>query len=387
MKRIYFDHAATTRVNNEVLNSMMPYFSENYGNASSIHNEGSIALTAIDNARGEVAQLIGSLKDEVYFTSGGTESDNMAIKGIAISLREKGKHIITSSIEHHAVLNSALSLRKLGYDVTILPVDSNGFVDPSDLKKNIRKDTVLVSIMLANNEIGTMQPIEEISKITRENHVILHTDAVQVVGNYPVDVNSLGCDLLSLSAHKFYGPKGVGAIYIKKGTLISPLLDGGEHEKGKRSGTYNTPGIVGLGKASVMAREEMDNRINHIKNLREKLINGIYSIIPEVILNGDRYKRLPGNVNFSIKYIEGESLILKLDLKGFAVSTGSACSSNTLKTSHVLSAIGRDPVDAQGSLRITVGSDNTEEEVDLFLEELPKVVNELRNMSPIYKKV
>jgi len=386
MKRIYFDHAATTSVNNEVLNSMMSYFNEYYGNASSLHDEGVVASKAIDKARVEVAQLIGSSKDEVYFTSGGTESDNMAIKGIAISLREKGKHIITSSIEHHAVLNSALSLRKLGYDITVLPVDSNGFIDPSDLKKNIRKDTVLVSIMLANNEIGTIQPIEEISKITRENQVILHTDAVQVVGNYPVDVNLLGCDLLSLSAHKFYGPKGVGAIYIKKGTMIAPLLDGGEHERGKRSGTYNTPGIVGLGKASLMAKEEMEDRIKHVKYLREKIINGIYSIIPEVVLNGDRNKRLPGNINFSIKYIEGESLILKLDIKGFAVSTGSACSSNTLKTSHVLTAIGRDPVDAQGSLRITVGSDNTEEEVDFFLLELPKVVDELRNMSPIYKK-
>ena len=386
MERIYFDHAATTPVRKEVLEAMIPYFSDKFGNASSLYYEGVNASEAVEEARNSVAKLIGADESEIYFTSSGTESDNMAIKGVALALRDKGKHIIVSSIEHHAVLNAALSLRKLGYEITILPVDGKGFVNPDDVKKNIKNDTILVSIMLANNEIGTIEPIEEVSKITKERGVYLHTDAVQAVGNYPVNVDSLGCDLLSLSAHKFYGPKGVGAIYIRKGTRIMPLMDGGGHEKGKRSGTYNTPGIVGLGKASVLAISELESRINQTTKLRDKIIDGIISEIPYIILNGDREKRLPGNANFSIKYIEGESLILSLDAEGFAVSTGSACSSHSLKISHVLNAIGLDPVDAQGSLRVTVGLDNTEEEVDKFLEILPKVVLKLRRMSPLYKE-
>jgi len=386
MERIYFDHAATTPVRKEVLEAMIPYFSDKFGNASSLYYEGVDASEAVEEARNSVAKLIGADESEIYFTSSGTESDNMAIKGVALALRDKGKHIIVSSIEHHAVLNAALSLRKLGYEITILPVDGKGFVNPDDVKKNIKNDTILVSIMLANNEIGTIEPIEEVSKITKERGVYLHTDAVQAVGNYPVNVDSLGCDLLSLSAHKFYGPKGVGAIYIRKGARIMPLMDGGGHEKGKRSGTYNTPGIVGLGKASVLAISELESRINQTTKLRDKIIDGIISEIPYIILNGDREKRLPGNANFSIKYIEGESLILSLDAEGFAVSTGSACSSHSLKISHVLNAIGLDPVDAQGSLRVTVGLDNTEEEVDKFLEILPKVVLKLRRMSPLYKE-
>jgi cysteine desulfurase len=386
MERIYFDHAATTPVRKEVLEAMIPYFSDKFGNASSLYYEGVDASEAVEEARNSVVKLIGADESEIYFTSSGTESDNMAIKGVALALRDKGKHIIVSSIEHHAVLNAALSLRKLGYEITILPVDGKGFVNPDDVKKNIKNDTILVSIMLANNEIGTIEPIEEVSKITKERGVYLHTDAVQAVGNYPVNVDSLGCDLLSLSAHKFYGPKGVGAIYIRKGTRIMPLMDGGGHEKGKRSGTYNTPGIVGLGKASVLAISELESRINQTTKLRDKIIDGIISEIPYIILNGDREKRLPGNANFSIKYIEGESLILSLDAEGFAVSTGSACSSHSLKISHVLNAIGLDPVDAQGSLRVTVGLDNTEEEVDKFLEILPKVVLKLRRMSPLYKE-
>lgn len=386
MERIYFDHAATTPVRKEVLDAMLPYFSDKFGNASSLHYEGVEASEAIEGARNNVAKLIGADESEIYFTSSGTESDNMAIKGVALALRDKGKHIIVSSIEHHAVLNAALSLRKLGYEITILPVDGKGFVNPDDVKKNIRSDTILVSVMLANNEIGTIEPIEEISKITKEKGVYLHTDAVQAVGNYPVNVDSLGCDLLSLSAHKFYGPKGVGAIYIRKGTRIMPLMDGGGHEKGKRSGTYNTPGIVGLGKASELAISELDKRINQTIKLRDKIIDGVISEIPYVILNGDRENRLPGNANFSIKYIEGESLTLLLDAEGFAVSTGSACSSHSLKISHVLSAIGLDPVDAQGSLRLTLGLDNTEEEVDKFLKVLPEIVLRLREMSPLYKE-
>jgi cysteine desulfurase len=386
MERIYFDHAATTPVRKEVLDAMLPYFSDKFGNASSLHYEGVEASEAIEDARNSVAELIGADASEIYFTSSGTESDNMAIKGITLALRDKGKHIIVSSIEHHAVLNAALSLRKLGYEITILPVDGKGFVNPDDVRKNIKSDTILVSVMLANNEIGTIEPIEEIGKITKEKGVYLHTDAVQAVGNYPVNVDSLGCDLLSLSAHKFYGPKGVGAIYIRKGTRIMPLMDGGGHEKGKRSGTYNTPGIVGLGKASELAISELDKRINQTTKLRDKIIDGVKSEIPYVILNGDRESRLPGNVNFSIKYIEGESLILSLDAEGFAVSTGSACSSHSLKTSHVLSAIGLDPVDAQGSLRLTLGLDNTEEEVNKFLKVLPEIVLRLRKMSPLYKE-
>lgn len=386
MERIYFDHAATTPVRKEVLDAMLPYFSDKFGNASSLHYEGVEASEAIEGARNNVAKLIGADESEIYFTSSGTESDNMAIKGVALALRDKGKHIIVSSIEHHAVLNAALSLRKLGYEITILPVDGKGFISPDDVKKNIRSDTILVSIMLANNEIGTIEPIEEIGKITKEKGVYLHTDAVQAVGNYPVNVDSLGCDLLSLSAHKFYGPKGIGAIYIRNGTRIMPLMDGGGHEKGKRSGTYNTPGIVGLGKASELAISELDKRINQTIKLRDKIIDGVISEIPYVILNGDRENRLPGNANFSIKYIEGESLTLLLDAEGFAVSTGSACSSHSLKISHVLSAIGLDPVDAQGSLRLTLGLDNTEEEVDKFLKVLPEIVLRLRKMSPLYKE-
>ncbi len=386
MNRIYFDHAATTPVRKEVLEAMLPYFSDKFGNASSLHYEGVEASEAIEDARDSVAKLIGADVSEIYFTSSGTESDNMAIKGVALALRDKGKHIIVSSVEHHAVLNAALSLRKLGYEITILPVDGKGFVNPDDVKKNIRSDTILVSVMLANNEIGTIEPIEEIGKITKERGVYLHTDAVQAVGNYPVNVDSLGCDLLSLSAHKFYGPKGVGAIYIRKGTRIMPLMDGGGHEKGKRSGTYNTPGIVGLGKASFLAISELDKRMSQTAKLRDKIIDGVISEIPYVILNGDRENRLPGNANFSIKYIEGESLILLLDAEGFAVSTGSACSSHSLKISHVLSAIGLDPVDAQGSLRITLGLDNTEKEVDKFLEVLPEIVLKLRKISPLYKE-
>jgi cysteine desulfurase len=386
MNRVYFDHAATTPVRKEVLMEMLPYFMENFGNASSLHYEGVFALKAIEEARKKVAELLRADPSEIYFTSGGTESDNMALKGIALALRDKGKHIIVSSIEHHAVLNTALSLKRLGYDITVLPVDSKGFVDPAEVKKSIRKDTVLISIMLANNEIGTIQPISEISEIAKEASVYLHTDAVQVVGNYPVDVNDLGCDLLSLSAHKFYGPKGIGAIYIRKGTKILPLLDGGGHEKGKRSGTYNTPGIVGLGKASELAVSEMDERVMKVANLRDRIIDGVLNSVPDVILNGDRVKRLPGNANFSIRYIEGESLILSLDAEGFSVSTGSACSSHSLKVSHVLSAIGLNPVDAQGSLRVTVGLDNTEEEIDRFLAVLPRVVGRLRKISPLHKE-
>jgi cysteine desulfurase len=382
--RIYMDHAATTRMRKEVMAEMIPYFDQNYGNASSLHTEGRIAWSAIEKARTKLAALIGAKPEEIYFTSGGTESDNMALKATgAISLK---KHLITSPIEHHAILFTAKNMERSGYTLTILPVDAKGTVNPDDVKKAITKDTYIVSIMLANNEIGTLQPINEISKITKEAGILLHTDAVQVVGNYPVDVNSLGCDMLSLSAHKFYGPKGMGAIYIRKGTPIIAFMDGGEHEHGKRSGTYNTPGIVGLGKAAELASVELPDRVKKVSALRDRLIQGIQSTVPQVILNGSLTARLPGNVHFSIRYVEGESLLLRLDDEGFAVSTGSACSSHSLKISHVLQAIGLDAVDAQGSIRLSLGFDNTEEEIDQFLDVLPKVVAGLREISPLYRK-
>lgn len=383
-QRVYLDHAATTQMRKEVLEAMFPYFLEIYGNASSLHTEGRNSWAAVESARNQLARLIGAKPEEICFTSGGTESDNMALK--ATGSISKKKHIITSSIEHHAVLYTAKNMERNGYQLTILPVDSQGLVSPDDVKKAITKDTYLVSIMLANNEIGSLQPIREISKITKEAGVLLHTDAVQVVGNYPVDVNSLGCDMLSLSAHKFYGPKGIGAIYIRKGTPIIAFMDGGEHEHGKRSGTYNTPGIVGLGKAAELAIIEIPDRVKKVSALRDRLISGIKEGIPHVILNGSITDRLPGNAHFSIQYIEGESLLLDLDDEGFAVSTGSACSSHSLKSSHVLEAIGVDIVDAQGSIRLSIGYDNTEEEIEQFLTVLPKVVTRLRAVSPLYKK-
>lgn len=383
-QRIYLDHAATTAVRKEVIESMIPYFDQIYGNASSLHREGQLAREAIEKSREQVALLIGANPEEIYFTSGGTESDNMAIK--ATGVISKKKHIITTPIEHHAVLYTAKSMERLGYELTILPVDSKGKVDPEDVKKAITQETYLVSIMLANNEIGTLQPISEISRITREAGILLHTDAVQVVGNYPVDVRELGCDMLSLSAHKFYGPKGIGAIYIRKGTPIVAFMDGGEHEHGKRSGTYNTPGIVGLGKAAQLATTEIPERVEKVTALRDRLIQGIQNLVPEVILNGSTTNRLPGNVHFSIKYVEGESLLFRLDDEGFAVSTGSACSSHSLKISHVLQAIGLDVVDAQGSLRLSLGFDNTRDEVDQFLAKFPSIVAGLRAISPLYKK-
>ena len=383
-QRIYFDHAATTQVRKEVIEAMIPYFSQIYGNASSLHTEGRDAYTAIEKAREQLARLIGAKQDEIYFTSGGTESDNMALK--ATGIISKRKHIITSSIEHHAVLFTAKSLERNGYSLTVLPVDSKGVVDPDDVRKAITSDTYLVSIMLANNEIGSIQPIEEIGKITKEAGVLLHTDAVQVVGNYPVDVNTLGCDMLSLSAHKFYGPKGIGAIFIRKGTPIVAFMDGGEHEHGKRSGTYNTPGIVGLGKASELALSELPNRVKHVSGLRDRLIKSISGVIPEIFFNGSLTNRLPGNVHLSVRYVEGESLLLRLDDEGFAVSTGSACSSHSLKISHVMQAIGLDAVDAQGSIRISLGYDNSQEEIDKFIDVFPKVIDELRKISPLYKK-
>lgn len=383
MKRSYFDHAATTPVRPEVVEAMVPYFHQLYGNASSLHHEGQMALQALEKARTQLAALIGSSPQEIVFTSGGTESDNTALKGTGVL--SKKKHLIVSSIEHHAVLFTAKAMERMGYSLTVLPVDSTGKVDPDTVKKAIQADTYLISVMLANNEIGTIQPIREISAIAREAGVLMHTDAVQVVGNYPVNVEDLGCDMLSLSAHKFYGPKGMGALYVRKGTPIVAWMDGGEQEHGKRSGTYNTPGIVGLGKAAELALQEMHERTTHVKALRDYLLVELPKRVEDIRFNGSLTDRLPNNVHLSVQYVEGEALLLYLDDAGFAVSTGSACSSHSLKISHVLQAIGLDAVASQGSLRLTLGHDNTQEDVERFLQVFPKVVADLRAISPLYK--
>jgi len=382
MDRAYFDHAATTPMRSEVLQEMLPFFQEKYGNASSLHQEGQTAARAVEKARNQLSSLIGCSPQEIVFTSGGTESDNMALKGTGLLSRKK--HIIVSSIEHHAVLYTAKALERAGYRLTILPVDSMGWVDPGSVKKAIAPDTYIVSVMMANNEIGTIQPIQEIAAIAHEAGVLMHTDAVQAVGNIPIHVESLGCDLLSLSGHKFYGPKGTGALYIRKGTPIAAWMDGGEQEHGKRSGTHNTPGIVGLGKAAELALAELPQRMDHVQQMRDYLLKEIPKHIDEIRINGSLTNRLPNNVHLSVKYIEGEGLLMRLDDAGFAVSTGSACSSHSLKTSHVLEAIGLDAVTAQGSLRITLGHNNQQKDVERFVPALVQVVASLRAMSPLY---
>ncbi|MEZ0537988.1 cysteine desulfurase NifS [Caldicellulosiruptoraceae bacterium PP1] len=386
-KFIYFDHAATTPLKKEVLDEMMPYLTEKYGNPSTIYSIGREAKKAIDIARERVAKALNADISEIYFTSGGTESDNWAIKGVAYANQKKGKHIITTTIEHHAVLHVCKYLQEQGFEVTYVPVEENGVVDPQKIKDAIREDTILITVMFANNEIGTIQPIKEIAKIAKEKGIIFHTDAVQAVGNIKVDVKELGVDLLSLSAHKFYGPKGVGALYIKKGTKIHPYEHGGAQERNRRAGTENVAGIVGLGKAIELATQNLDEHNKKLIHLRDKLIDGILNNIEYVRLNGDREKRLPNNANFSFEFIEGESLLLLLDMKGIAASSGSACTSGSLDPSHVLLAIGLPHEIAHGSLRITLGDDNTEEEIDYLLKELPIIVNRLREMSPLYEAV
>ncbi|WP_039764319.1 MULTISPECIES: cysteine desulfurase NifS [unclassified Caldicellulosiruptor] len=384
---IYFDHAATTPLKKEVLDEMMPYLTEQYGNPSTIYRLGREAKKAIELARERVAKALNAEVQEIFFTSGGTESDNWALKGVAFANKDKGKHIITTTIEHHAVLHPLKYLEGLGFEVTYVPVEPNGIVDPQKVKEAIREDTILVSVMLANNEIGTIQPVKEIAKIAKERGIIVHTDAVQAVGQIPVDVKDLGVDLLSLSAHKFYGPKGVGALYIKKGTKIHPFSHGGAQERNRRAGTENVAGIVGLGKAIELAIQNLSEYAAKLQKLRDKLIDGVLSKIDYVRLNGDRYNRLPNNANFSFEFIEGESLLLMLDMKGIAASSGSACTSGSLDPSHVLLAIGLEHEVAHGSLRITLGEDNTEEDIDYLLEVLPEIVSRLREMSPLYEKV
>ena len=391
MKRIYLDHAATTPVDREVIETMLPYFSKYYGNASSLHSFGREAYEALEKSREQVAKILNAENKEILFTSGGTESDNLALKGVAYKNRDKintnGPHIITSSIEHPAVLETCKYLEKEGFKIKYLSVDKYGIVDLDELSESITKDTFLISIMFANNEIGTVQPIEEIGKIAEENNVIFHTDAVQAIGKIPIDVKKLNVDMLSISSHKIYGPKGVGALFIRKSLNIKPIINGGGHERGLRSGTENIPGIVGLGKACELSRERLDRDIIYMKRLRDKLIKGVLEKIEESYLNGHPEKRLVNNAHFRFTAIEGESILMSLDEKGIAASTGSACSSKELQPSHVLLAIGLSPVEAHGSLRLTVGRENTEEEIDYVIETLPEVVSKLREISPLWNKI
>lgn len=386
MKRIYLDYAATTPTDPEVVKAMQPMFDKFYGNPSSLYSFGQEARAKVEEARQTLAGFIGSKADEIVFTSGGTESDNYALEGIAWANEKKGNHIITSAIEHHAILEPLEFLKKRGFKITFVGVDKDGLVDPADVKKAITDKTILVSIMHANNEIGVIQPIKEIAKIVKEKGIYFHTDAVQTLGHLPINVDDLGVDLLSLSAHKFYGPKGVGALYIRKGTRLERFMKGGGQERGRRASTENTPGIVGMAKAVELCKQNMAQESKQVQGLRDKLIKGIQEKIPEVLLNGHPTKRLPNNVNFSVKYIEGESMILNLDLLGIAASTGSACTSATLEASHVLLAIGRNHELAHGSLRLTLGKYTKDEDIDYVLEELPKVVDKLRRMSPLYDK-
>jgi len=381
---VYMDHSATTATNPEVVDAMVPWFSKGYANPSSLYRIARESKKAVEKARNNVASALGANPDEIYFTSGGTESDNWAIKGIAYANRKKGNHIITSSIEHHAVLHTVEYLEKQGFEITYLPVDNTGQIRIEDLKDAFTDKTILVSIMFANNEIGTIEPVSEIGKLCKERGVYFHTDAVQAIGNIPIDVAAMNIDLLSLSAHKFYGPKGIGALYIRKGVRIDNLLHGGGQERRKRAGTENIAGIVGLGCAIRLAVSGMDERNKRVRALRNRLLTGILEKVPNSRLNGHPENRLPGNLNVSFDFIEGESILLLLDHFGICASTGSACTSGSLEPSHVLLAIGLPAETAHGSLRLTLGEENTGEDVDYVLEHVPKVVQRLRDMSPLY---
>ncbi len=384
MRRVYLDHNATTPVHPEVLEAMLPYYKEKFGNPSSIHEFGKVAKVALEEARGKVAKLFNCSPYEIYFTSGGTESDNLAIRGVAFANKNKGNHIITSTVEHHAVLMTCKFLQKEGYQITYLPVDGYGLVDPDDLKKNLKDDTILVSIMHANNETGIIEPLEELAKIAKEKEVFFHTDAVQSAGKIPLDVKSLPIDLASISGHKIYGPKGVGAIYIRKGTRIAPLSHGGHHERSRRAGTENIPGIVGLGKAVEIAQRDRDEQDKHLKDLTDTFLEKLKETLKDIQLNGHPEKRIPSTLNISFKGVEGESIILSLDMKGVAVASGSACTSGSLEPSHVLSAMGIEPAVAQSSIRFGFGRENTPEDVDYVVSVLPEIIERLRSMSPIY---
>ncbi len=389
MKRVYMDCGSSTSVDKEIVEMMVPYFGTYYGNASSIHSFGREAYQAIEESRNKVASTLCANADEIIFTSGGTESDNLAIKGVAFLNKNKrgskGPHIITSTLEHPAVLETCRYLEKQGFDVKYLPVDKYGVVKLEELEQAISKDTFLITIMYANNEIGTIEPIEEIGKIAKDHDIVFHTDAVQAIGKHPIDVDRSNIDLLSISSHKIYGPKGVGALFIRNGVKIQQTMHGGGHEKGLRSSTYNTPGIVGLGKACELAQTRMEKDTRYLKNLRDKLIKNVLKI-EESYLNGHPEKRLVNNAHFRFTGIEGESLLLKLDEKGIAAATGSACSSMKLKASHVLTAIGLSPVEAHGSIRLTLGRESTEDEVSYASEVLQEIVDQLRSISPLWNR-
>jgi cysteine desulfurase len=383
IKYVYLDHAATTPPLPEVTKAMQPYLADKFGNPSALYAIGRESRQTIEGARKKVASLIGASADEVYFTSGGTESDNMALTGTLLANEDRGDHIVTTQIEHHAVLATAEFLAGHGFQATFVGVDSKALVDPDEIKKAIKPGTVLVSVMHANNEVGTVEPIREIAQVCREEGVCLHTDAVQTVGNLPVNVDELGVDLLSISGHKLYGPKGIGAIYIRKGTRISRFIHGGEQERGMRAGTENIAGIVGLGVAAEVASGEMSVKVERISTLRDRLIQGLTGSTEDIFLNGHPEKRLPNNAHFGVKFIEGEAVCLQLDTFGIFASTGSACSSEALEPSHVLLAMGVQARDAQGSVRFSLGRDTTEEDIDYVIEKFPPVVGRLRSMSPL----
>ncbi len=385
-KEIYLDYNATTPVDNRVIEEMRPFLDKRFHNPSSLYKNAKYTKQAIENAREKIADLIGATSKEIIFTGGGSESNNHAIKGTAFSLINRGKHIITSSIEHHAVLHTCKFLEKIGFDITYLPVDKYGIVSPNSVENAVRDDTILVSIMYANNEIGTIEPIKEIAKVTRKRGILFHTDAVQAVGKIPINVKELGVDMLSLSAHKFYGPKGVGALYLRKMVKIESLIHGGMQERGKRAGTENIAGIVGAGKAAEIAIEEMEEEERKIKPLRDRLEKGLIEKIPEIIINGHPEKRLYNTLNISIKYIEGEGILTFLDFEGISASSGSACASGALDPSHVLLSIGVPVEHAHGSLRFSLGKYNTDEDIDKVLKVLPGIVERLRAMSPLWKK-
>lgn len=384
-KLIYLDNAATTAVRPEVFEAMKPHFLEEYANPSSVYTFAQHSARAVENARSQIADMLHAKTSEIYFTAGGSESDNWAIKAIADLKKEKGKHIITSKIEHHAVLHTCEYLEKQGYEVTYLNVDENGLISLEELKASIRPDTILISIMFANNEIGTIEPIAEIGKIAKEHNIIFHTDAVQAFAHVPIDVKEMNIDALSASGHKFNGPKGIGFLYLRSNIRIQPLIHGGAQERGKRAGTINTPGIVGMGKAAELAQKEMDSRIEKETQVRDYLIQKIRDNIPYVKLNGDEQKRLPNNVNFSFRFVEGEALLLMLDRAGICGSSGSACTSGSLDPSHVLLAIGLPHEIAHGSLRLTLSEETTKEDADYVVEQLQTIIEKLRSMSPLYE--
>lgn len=386
MKNVYMDYSATTPVKKEVLDAMLPYFSEHFGNPSSLYSIAQESKEALEKARGQVASLIGAKANEVFFTAGGSEADNWALEGVADALKDKGNHIITTKIEHHAILHTAEYLEKHGIDVTYLDVDAKGRVNPEDVEKAITDKTVLISIMMVNNEVGTIEPIKEIAEIAHNHGILLHTDAVQALGNVPIDVDNMGIDLMSMSGHKIYGPKGVGALYIRKGTKISNFIHGGAQEMKKRAGTENLAGIVGFGKAAELAKENLESHINRVSELRDYFISEVTSKIPDTIVNGSMEHRHPGNANISFEYIEGESMLILLDMNGISVSTGSACSSKSLTPSHVLSAMGIPVERIHGTLRFTIGDPTTKEDIDYVIEKLVEIVQKLRELSPVSRE-